>query len=75
VEILNSIERVRAALNFKSPDKVPIWKFSQKSDIYTLASLPSKNWQPGHNENETGLFPHVNEYLIKYHRLDIPSLN
>ena len=63
---LNSIERVKAALNFRSPDKVPVWKFSSGSDIYSLAASPSKNWRPGHHENEIGLFPHVNEYLIKY---------
>jgi uroporphyrinogen decarboxylase len=66
VESLNSIERVKAALNFQGPDKVPIWKFSQGSDVYTLASLPSKSWQPGHYENEKGLFPHVPDFLINY---------
>lgn len=63
---LNSIERVRAALNFRGPDKVPVWKFSSGSDVYSLVSFPSKNWRPGHYENEIGLFPHVNENLIKY---------
>ncbi|GAH18197.1 unnamed protein product [marine sediment metagenome] len=66
MESLNSIERVKAALNFQGPDKVPMWKFSQGSDVYTLASLPSKSWQPGHYENEKGLFPHVPDFLINY---------
>ncbi|MBY8985108.1 MAG: hypothetical protein KGD65_08585 [Candidatus Lokiarchaeota archaeon] len=66
METINSIERVRAALNFKSPDKVPVWKFGKESDIFTLFSVPSKTWRPGHYENEKGLFPHVNENLIKY---------
>jgi len=66
VKALNSIERVKAALNFKGPDKVPVWKFTQGSDIYTFFSLPSKNWRPGHSENEKGLFPHIPEYLIRY---------
>ncbi|MFX1456365.1 MAG: uroporphyrinogen decarboxylase family protein [Promethearchaeota archaeon] len=62
---MNSIERVKAALNFKGPDKVPVWNFGN-GDVYSLFPLPSKNWQPGHYENEEGLFPHVNEYLIRY---------
>ena len=66
MNILNSIERVKAALNFKGPDKVPVWKFSSGSDVYTLSSLPSKNWRPGHSENEKDLFPHVPDYLINY---------
>ncbi|MHA1985527.1 MAG: uroporphyrinogen decarboxylase family protein [Promethearchaeota archaeon] len=66
METFNSIERVRAALNFKNPDKAPVWKFSRGSDIFSLFSLPSKTWRPGHHENEKGLFPHVNENLIKY---------
>ena len=66
MNILNSFERVKAALNFRSPDKVPVWKFSSGSDVYSLAASPSKNWRPGYHENEIGLFPHVNEYLIKY---------
>jgi len=66
VNILNSIERVKAALNFKGPDKVPVWKFGQGSDVYTLSSLPSKSWRPGHSENEKDLFPHVPDFLINY---------
>ncbi|MHA2280658.1 MAG: uroporphyrinogen decarboxylase family protein [Promethearchaeota archaeon] len=62
----NSIERVKAALNFKSPDKTPIWKLGSGSDVYSLAAFPSKSWQPGHYENEIGLFPHVNEFIINY---------
>jgi uroporphyrinogen decarboxylase len=63
---MKSVERVRAALKFTKPDKVPIWKFSSGSDVYTLASLPSKDWKPGHNISEVGLFPHGAENLIKY---------
>ncbi|MHA2129874.1 MAG: uroporphyrinogen decarboxylase family protein [Promethearchaeota archaeon] len=64
--IFNSIERVKSALNFTCPDRVPIWSFSSKSDVYTMFSLPSKNWRPGHNDNEEGLFPHGASDLIKY---------
>jgi len=66
VNALNSIERVKSALNFTDPDKVPIWRFGSGSDVYVLTSLPSKNWRPGHDENEIGLFPYGSEYLIRY---------
>lgn len=64
---LNSIERVKAALNFNGPDNVPIWAFRRESDIYFMTNLPSKNWRPGYNENEKGLFPHTgSDLIIKY---------
>ncbi|MFX1344712.1 MAG: uroporphyrinogen decarboxylase family protein [Promethearchaeota archaeon] len=63
---MESVERVKAALKFTKPDKIPIWKFGSGSDVYTLFSLPSKNWRPGHNENEEGLFPYGADNLIKY---------
>ncbi|MBY8990452.1 MAG: hypothetical protein KGD58_06830 [Candidatus Lokiarchaeota archaeon] len=63
---MKSVERVKAALKFNKPDKAPIWKFSSGSDVYTLASLPSKDWKPGHGANESGLFPHGAENLVKY---------
>jgi uroporphyrinogen decarboxylase len=63
---MKSNERVKAALNFTKPDKVPIWKFSSGSDVYILASLPSKEWRPGHTEDEIGLFPHGAEFFIRY---------
>jgi uroporphyrinogen-III decarboxylase len=66
VKALNSIERVKAALNFKAPDKVPVWKFTSGSDVYVLGSLPDKNWQPGNYENEKGLFPHVPDILLRF---------
>jgi len=63
---MNSIERVKAALNFTKPDKVPTWKFRGGSDIYTMASLPPKDWKPGHDENEIGLFPYGGDNLIRH---------
>ncbi|MFW9882098.1 MAG: uroporphyrinogen decarboxylase family protein [Candidatus Thorarchaeota archaeon] len=63
---MKSIERVKAALNFIKPDKVPVWKFGSGSDVYVLASLPSKDWKPGHSKNEVGLFPHETEFFISY---------
>ena len=63
---MNSIERVKAALNFEGPDKVPIWKLGrQEGDVFTMIRIPSKKWQPGHHENEKGLFPHPNiDFII-----------
>ncbi len=66
MNVFNSIERVKSALNFTGPDKVPIWRFGSGSDVYVLTSLPSKNWRPGHGKNEIGLFPYGSEYLIRY---------
>jgi len=67
VRTINSIERVKAAINFKGPDKVPVWKFGSGSDLYILANLPSVNWRPGHDDVEKGLFPHTgNDLVIKY---------
>lgn len=32
-----------------------------------MAKLPSKNWRPGHNNNEKGLYPHTgSDLIIKY---------
>jgi uroporphyrinogen-III decarboxylase len=55
---MNSIERVRAALHFTGPDKIPIWGF-KSSDVYPLIMVPSENWQPGNLNEEKGLFPHA----------------
>ena len=55
----------RAPHNGITPgDKAPVWKFTHGSDVYTLGSLPSKNWRPGHNKNEKGLFPHVPDFIL-----------
>jgi hypothetical protein len=65
VFIINSIERVKTALNFEGPDKVPIWKaFGGESDVFTMFRMPSKQWQPGHIENEKSLFPYVGDDSI-----------
>ena len=64
---LNSFERVKAALNFTGPDKIPVWKFGSGSDVYFMAKKPSKHWRPGHDDDEKGLFPHtVSDLIIKY---------
>jgi uroporphyrinogen decarboxylase len=53
---MNSIERVKAAIHFKGPDRVPVWK-AGLSDVMYLFPLPPKSWNPGYAENEQGLFP------------------
>ncbi|MFX1323798.1 MAG: uroporphyrinogen decarboxylase family protein [Promethearchaeota archaeon] len=55
---MNSKERVRAALHFKNPDKVPEFNLAF-GDVGPLPIIYSQNWKPGWNEGEEGLFPHV----------------
>jgi hypothetical protein len=63
---MNSIERVKAALSFSNPDKVPIINFGKSdSDVFPLVTMPSKNWNPGHAEDERGLFPHYSIFKWK----------
>jgi hypothetical protein len=58
---LNSRERVKAALHFNNPDKVP--QFNNISgDVGPLPLTYSKDWRPGWNEGEEGLFPHLRGY-------------
>lgn len=62
---MNSFERVKAALHFSSPDRVPIFKVGL-GDVFPMMMLPSKNWQPGHRENERGLYPNgIDDLVIK----------
>ena len=55
---MNSRERIQAALKFAKPDKVPIFDIVS-GDLMPLPIIHSKNWKPGWNEGEEGLFPHV----------------
>ncbi len=62
---MNPIERVRAAIHFENPDRVPVYK-AGLGDILPMAMLPPKSWQPGHAEHERGLFPfHSDDMVIK----------
>ncbi|MHA1479048.1 MAG: hypothetical protein ACTSPU_12700, partial [Promethearchaeota archaeon] len=55
---MNSKERVKAALQFKNPDIIPV--FDQAAgDAFPIIITPSKSWKPGWNEGEEGLFPHI----------------
>jgi len=55
---MNSKERVKAALQFKNPDKVPVFNLAA-GDVFPIVLTHSKNWKPGWNEGEKGLFPHI----------------
>lgn len=68
-EIMKPVERVRAALHFSRPDRVPVMNFMGlfnmllKNDVYPVNVMPPKTWQPGWAEDEIGLFPHF-EYPL-----------
>ena len=55
---MNSKERVRAALSFSDPDKVPVF-YMISGDVFPLPITHSKRWKPGWNDNEEGLFPYI----------------
>ena len=55
---MNSKERVKAAIRFQNPDKVPTFNLVS-GDIYPLPVTHSESWQPGWNEGEEDLFPHI----------------
>jgi uroporphyrinogen decarboxylase len=60
---MNSIDRVRAAIHFSKPDRVPIYK-AGLGDVFPMAMLPPKSWQPGHSAQEKGLFPYLGDSII-----------
>jgi len=55
---MNSKERVKAAIRFNNPDKVPVFNLVA-GDVFPLPITYSKNWKPGWNQGEEGIFPHV----------------
>jgi hypothetical protein len=57
---MNSIDRVRAAMRFERPDRVPVWK-AGLGDVLPLPMFPPASWRPGHVSNEQGLFPFVGD--------------
>lgn len=64
--MMNSIERVKAAIHFRKPDRVPVYK-AGLGDVFPMVMMPSKNWQPGHTADEKGLFPfHYDDMWIKF---------
>jgi hypothetical protein len=63
-ELMKSKERVIRALTFNKPDHIPIFK-APFNDVFPLANLPPKSWQP----NEQDLYPHLITPLIRNLRL------
>jgi len=62
---MNSIERVKAAIHFKGPDRVPVFK-AGPGDVLPMLMMPSRYWRPGHAEHEHGLFPyHGDDIAVK----------
>jgi len=55
---MNPIERVKAALHFKKPDKVPVFNLVA-GDVLPLPLIHSENWKPGWKKGEENLFPHI----------------
>lgn len=55
---MNSTERVKAALYFNKPDKVPIFNLVS-GDVLPLPLTHSEKWRPGWKEGEENLFPHI----------------
>ena len=55
---MNSTERVKAALYFNRPDKVPIFNLVS-GDVLPLPLTHSEKWRPGWNDGEENLFPHI----------------
>lgn len=60
---MNSVERVKAAIHFECPDRVPVYKVGL-GDVFPMASLPAASWRPGHVEHERGLFPFHGDDLV-----------
>lgn len=63
---MKPVDRVRAALHFLKPDRIPVFNLMGlinlifKNDVYPMNVMPPKKWQPGWSEDEIGLFPHFN---------------
>jgi hypothetical protein len=63
---MNSIERVKAAIHFAGPDRVPLF-IPGLADVAPLVPLPPKGWRPGHAADEEGLFPYVGaDQLVRF---------
>ncbi|MHA1277955.1 MAG: uroporphyrinogen decarboxylase family protein [Candidatus Helarchaeota archaeon] len=69
--MLKSKERVKRALTFNTPDRIPEFR-SAFGDVFPLFNLPTKKWQP----NEINVYPWYITPLIrklKIHRWKKPS--
>jgi uroporphyrinogen decarboxylase len=66
---VNSKERVKAALQFAKPDKVPTFNLVA-GDVYPVFITHSSNWNPGWNKGEEDLFPHLRSGYESWKRPD-----
>jgi hypothetical protein len=66
---VNSKERVKAALQFAQPDKVPTFNLVV-GDVYPVFTTHSSNWNPGWNKGEEDLFPHLRSGYESWKRPD-----
>ncbi len=61
---MKPLDRVRAALHFSNPDRIPIMNYMGlfnlifNNDVYPMNVMPPKTWQPGWPDDQVGLFPH-----------------
>jgi len=69
LKVMNSVERVKAALHFSGPDKVPLFTPGLGSDVLGFFMIHPNSWQPGHTAEETNLFPHPINNLLFSSRL------
>lgn len=72
---MNSIERVRAALHFEEPDRIPVYNISSnyvemlvRSDVFPMLLSPSKEFNPGWTEEEIGLYPKADDPFFRWKR-------
>ncbi len=61
-EKLTSRERVRRAIEFGGPDRVPIYRVNIfKSDVMTYFTLPSRDWEPAEP-----YYPYVYKEIMRF---------
>jgi hypothetical protein len=59
---MNSKERVKAALSFNDPDRVPVFD-RISGDVFPLPITHSAHWKPGWDDIEEGLFPYIRGFF------------
>lgn len=57
-------ERVRRAIYFEEPDKIPKYDLAF-ADVFPMLSMPSNKWQP----NEKDVYPHLQDDFIRKLRI------
>ena len=61
---MNGRERVRRAIKFNKPNKVPQYNLAF-ADVFPMLNIPSKNWQP----DEKNIYPHLPDDIIRKLRI------